>query len=180
MGYKTTTQGIEHLKGVEGFRSLAYDDKQPNVKITSQSQIKGTLTIGFGHTANVKIGQTISLNTAKALLKNDLVEFENYVNKLVKVPINQNMFNALVSFCYNVGQGAFAGSSVLELTNQKRFSDASKAFFNWLKPISIRGRREKESALFMKDFGKIPMTLPQKKTSVLNDLVKLGLFIAFT
>jgi GH24 family phage-related lysozyme (muramidase) len=69
----------------------------------------GVWTIGYGHTAGVKSGDTLpSEDEAKALLKDDLKKYAGYVNKcvekkLITFPLNQNQFDALTSFCYNCG-----------------------------------------------------------------------------
>lgn len=71
----------------------------------------GVWTIGYGHTAGVKQGDTLpSEERAKALLKEDLAKYGNSVNKCVRdgsisFPLNQNQFDALTSFCYNCGAG---------------------------------------------------------------------------
>lgn len=69
----------------------------------------GVWTIGYGHTAGVAQGQTITQEQAEAYLKQDCEKFERYVNNAAYVPItetlNQNQFDALVSFAFNCGQG---------------------------------------------------------------------------
>lgn len=66
----------------------------------------GPWTIGYGHTgSDVKPGLTYSEEQAEAKLKERLREFEMYVNKLVKIPLTDNQFSALVSLCYNCGPG---------------------------------------------------------------------------
>lgn len=184
MAFKTTTIGIEHLQGVEGLRLRAYDDKQPSKKITSQSQIIGVLTIGYGHTKTCFVGQEITEKQAAELLAEDLRYFEQKINSLVKVPITVNMFNALVSFCYNIGEAGFSKSKSLEYLNKKEYQKCAENFFGWLKPESLLSRRQKEHDLFLTGFGVLTMNLPafvssnlpnQKKSSVAGDLLGLGL-----
>lgn len=104
-----SSNGLSLIKSFEGCHLTAYDDLQPKVKLTSTTKIKGTLTIGWGHTGNVKIGQTISQQQADYLLVNDLKRYVDSVNNPNIVPftkhLNQNEFDALVSFCYNCGAG---------------------------------------------------------------------------
>ena len=91
-------------------------------------------TIGYGHYgANVKKDMKISKETADKLFRNDIKYFEDCVNNSVKVKINQSMFNALVSFCYNVGVGAFRKSSLLKYVNKSQFKKASNEFKKWNK-----------------------------------------------
>jgi lysozyme len=81
-------------------------------------------TIGVGHTktvtrADVKAGKRITNAEAERLLLVDLVEFEAGVRKLVKVPVTDDQFGALVSFAFNLGVGAFASSTLLRRVNGK-------------------------------------------------------------
>ena len=85
---------IDLIKRFEGCRLTAY-------KPVAAEQ---HYTIGYGHYgSDVKKGQTITQEQAEKLLKNDLVRYENYVKQYVKFSMNQNQFDALVSFCYNCG-----------------------------------------------------------------------------
>ena len=101
---KLNKAGLDLIKSFEGLRLQAYDDLQPNKTITDISQVKGTLTIGYGHTKNVKVGQVITAEEAEKLLLSDLQTKINYVNNYIKFTINENQFAALVSFCFNCGE----------------------------------------------------------------------------
>ena len=90
---------IEHF---EAFKAKAY--KCP----------AGVWTIGFGTTKNVKQGMEVSITEARALLSNTILEIENDLNKL-NLKLNQNQFDALVSFIYNLGLGNFKKSTLLKL-----------------------------------------------------------------
>ena len=72
----------------------------------------GVWTIGYGHTAGVKPGMVITKAQAEEYLKADLIAFERYLNGL-GLALNQNQFDALVSFIYNVGTGNFSSSTLL-------------------------------------------------------------------
>lgn len=78
-------------------------------RLTAYRCAAGVWTIGYGHTAGVKQGQTITQVQAEEYLRQDCQKFENYVNNKAYVPIteqlNQNQFDALVSFAYNCGAG---------------------------------------------------------------------------
>lgn len=140
---KTSSNGIELIKKYEGFRANAY--KCP----------AGKWTIGYGHTRTASIGQTITEIDAEELLKSDLGVSEWAVNHYVKVPLNQNQFDALVSFVFNVGYGNFKKSTLLKLLNQGNYEVARKEFYKWRKgggkvlPGLVK-RRAAEAELFGK------------------------------
>ena len=96
----TSPKGIALIKEFEGLRLKAY--QCPG----------GVWTIGFGHTAGVKPWMLISKAQAEEYLKADLIAFERYLNGL-GLALNQNQFDALVSFIYNVGTGNFSNSTLL-------------------------------------------------------------------
>jgi len=150
---KMSQNGINHLTQFEGLRLKAYDDAQPNVNITSMAQVKGTLTIGYGHTNYVRPGMVITKAKAIDLLMTDLISRESYVRNLVKVPLTQNMCDALIDFAFNVGTGAFSKSTLLKLLNQGDYIGAADQFLVWNKPSAILIRRQAEKRLFLKDFG---------------------------
>ena len=97
---KTSPKGIALIKEFEGLRLKAY--KCPG----------GVWTIGYGHTVGVKPGMVISEAQAEEYLKADLIAFERYLNGL-RLALNQNQFDALISFIYNVGTGNFSNSTLL-------------------------------------------------------------------
>lgn len=116
----------------------------------------GILTIGYGHTGSeVHLGQKITQEQAEKYLKQDITIHSNNVSRLVKAPLNQNQFDALVSFEYNVGYGNFASSTMLKLLNQKKYTEAAAQFGRWVyanKKIlqGLVKRRAAEKELFVK------------------------------
>ncbi len=142
--------GFKEIEEWEGLRLTAYKDSG------------GVLTIGFGHTGpDVKEGMTITRERANELLIEDLKEASWAVNKGVKVDITQNQFNALVSFAFNVGVGAFLESTALSRLNNKKYEAAAEAltWFNKItNPITKKkevspglvNRRKKERELFLR------------------------------
>lgn len=159
--------GIKLLKQLEGLSLHAYPDPA-----TKNDPIKKgePWTIGYGHTGGVKPNQVITAAEANVLLSADLVKVENAVNKLVMAPLNQNQFDALVIFCYNVGIGnkGFGGSTMLRMLNSRDYRGAAEQFIRlkpntkglnasdymgWIyagdKPLLIN-RRKVEKALFLK------------------------------
>lgn len=92
---QTSSKGISLIKSFEGCKKTAYLD------------VGGVATIGYGHTKNVKLGDKLSLTACEELLKSDLVVCENVINQYIDsgYVFNQNQFDALVSFCFNLGSG---------------------------------------------------------------------------
>lgn len=139
---KLSENGKKLIKKFEGCSLKAY--KCP----------AGVLTIGYGHTKGVVCNQKITQAEADRLFNEDVKIFENAVNTLVKVPINQNQFDALVSFTFNLGIGAFKNSTLLRLLNQGLYCGASEQFGLWVHvgKIVLHGlvvRREEERKLFL-------------------------------
>lgn len=97
---KTSNRGIAMIKGHEGFRAKAYQCPA------------GIWTIGYGHTCGVNSGDVITEAQGEVFLRYDLVTAENTVNNQ-RLPLNQNKFDALVSFVFNVGAGNFIRSTLL-------------------------------------------------------------------
>lgn len=103
-------RGLNLIKEFEGCILQSYDDYNERV-INQGDEVYGTLTIGWGHIENVYKGQTISQADADALLLNDMERYCSQVNECINdgtisFPLNQNMYDALVSFDYNCGQGS--------------------------------------------------------------------------
>ncbi|HSH71473.1 MAG TPA: lysozyme [Methylophilaceae bacterium] len=88
-----------------------------------------------------------------ALLDQDLVGAEKCVNDAVKVKINQNQYDALISFVFNVGNAAFTGSTLLKLLNQGLYIEVPAQLRRWNKDnghvvLGLTNRREKEIVLW--------------------------------
>lgn len=137
--------GIAFLKKCEGFRDKAYKDTG------------GVWTIGYGTTKvngkPVEAGMTCTEPQATAWLGDDLAWAQTAVNKLVRVALKQNQFDALVSFVYNVGEYAFMRSTMLRLLNANQISKAADEFDKWIydngKVIEgLKNRRRFEKQLF--------------------------------
>jgi len=135
-------KGIDFIKGFEGCKLVAYRD------------IAGVWTIGFGHTLGVSPTDHITYDDALKLLREDLRVYEKCINKSVKVELTQYEFDALVSFCFNVGCGAFQNSTLLRFLNAKDFKNASDEFKRWIfcnkkACHGLYNRRVKERNLFI-------------------------------
>lgn len=165
--------GIKLITSFEGCRLTAYDDFQPNVKITRGSRIIGTLTIGYGHTgSDVYPGLVITQAQAEMLLKIDIKKFENKVAKYDPIyNFSQNEADALISFAYNVG-------SIDKLTdNGKRTkSEIYSKIIAYNKSggkvlEDLTRRRKAEAELFAKDGLMVNNTYPTLKKGDKNSSV---------
>lgn len=142
---KINEAGINLIKSFESLR------------LTSYLCPAKVWTIGYGHTGkDIKKGMMITEDQANEYLKNDLVYFENIVSKSVEVDINENQFSALVSFVFNVGEGAFKTSTLLKLLNNSDYKGAAQQFLRWNKSKGkvlpgLTRRRKEEVELFLKN-----------------------------
>lgn len=116
----------------------------------------GVLTIGYGHTGpDVVPGQRITSAQADALLAKDIVRFEQNINRMVRVPLSQFQFDALVSFSYNCGNEALNCSTLLRKLNAGDYAGAAAEFVHWNHDngrvvAGLTNRRNDESRLFLK------------------------------
>ena len=117
------------------------------------------LTIYAGLTKGVHEGMVVTAAEGEAMFDREIAKFEDAVTRLVTVPINQNEFDALVSFAYNCGEGALAKSSILRRLNKGDRKGAAQAFHLWNKGggrvlAGLVSRRAREAALFLKPVEK--------------------------
>ena len=142
-----SNKGVDLICEFEGKRLVAYDDGV------------GVWTIGFGtikypNGVRVKKGDTCTLDQAKEYMRHDLIEFEHTVNSSVKVPLNQNQFDALVSLAYNIGSSAFKSSTLVKKLNTGDYQGAADQFNVWVNAGGKRmqglvSRRDREKLLFL-------------------------------
>lgn len=166
---KLTKAGFELIKYYEGLRLNAYQDTG------------GVWTIGYGHTAArgapyPKAGMRITKQEAESIFLNDLKYFENWVKKLVNVPLNDSQYSALVSFCYNLGPGNLKSSTLLRKLNAKDYNGASNEFSKWVYDdgIKLNGlvkRRASEKNLFLSKSPSASVSVPS--TSSDNWFIRL-------
>lgn len=143
---RTSDRGIEFIKDEEGCVLKTYKCQA------------GVLTIGIGHTGkDVLPNMIITLERAIELLKLDLRRFEDAVNKIIKVELNQCQFDALVSFAFNVGVNAFSNSTLAKKINAKApITEIETEFRKWRRgggkvlPVLV-ARREREIKLFKEE-----------------------------
>lgn len=111
--------GATLTEAFEGCSLIAYPD------------VKGVWTIGYGHTGGVTPNQTCTQEEADAWLQIDIQSAVRAVQTLVKVPLTQDEFNALVDFVFNAGTGNFAASTMLARLNLGDYAGAAAQFERW-------------------------------------------------
>lgn len=139
---RTSDRGLSLIKSFEGLRLQAYQDAV------------GVWTIGYGATRGVKAGMAISKDQAERMLVNDVQRFEPDIDRLVKVPLSQNQWDALMSFVYNLGAANLESSTLLRLLNQGDYAGAADQFPRWNRAGGkvLQGlvkRRAAERAMFL-------------------------------
>lgn len=130
------------LKQYEQFRPTAYKPTKNDV-----------FTCGWGHTKGVTAATVCTMAQAQEWLQDDVASAVLEVCKAVTQRLNQNQFDALVSLCFNIGVGNFAGSGLLRFVNRADWADAANDFINWDKQAGtvlagLENRREAEAARF--------------------------------
>jgi len=138
---KISKEGIALIKKFEGIELEAYQDSV------------GVWTIGYGHTKGVKEGDNISLKKAEEMLEEELVEYEGYINNMVELGLEQNQFDALVAWVYNLGPTNLRESTLLKVLNQGLFEEVPFEIKRWNKAggqvlNGLVRRREAEALLF--------------------------------
>ena len=113
----------------------------------------GKLTIGFGHVKGVKEGDEWTKKKAEAMLDKELKEYEGYINDLVNVQLNQNQFDALVAWIYNLGPTNFRTSTLRKKLTPETMDEVPREIRRWNKANGevLKGlvrRREAEALLF--------------------------------
>ena len=134
-------EGIALIKRFEGCKLQAY-------KCSA-----GVATIGFGSTRGVEMGMEISQERADMLLLEDVAVFEEEVNKSVKVPLEQNQFDALVAWTFNLGGSNLRSSTMLRVLNEGQHEKVPSEMKRWNKAggETLQGlirRREAEGLLW--------------------------------
>ena len=138
---KIGNKGLEMIKHFEGLELNAY------------KCAAGVWTIGYGHTKGVQEGMVISEETANEMLVEELNEYENYINTLVTVELNQNQFDAMVSWVYNLGSSNLQASTLLKVLNAGNYEGVPEQIMRWNKAggrvlEGLTRRRQAEADLF--------------------------------
>lgn len=145
---RVSIKGINLIKSFEGLKLTAY----------KAHFSEKYWTIGYGHYGpDVKEGDTCNEAYAETLMKNDLKIFEDRINKALNednIVVNQNQYDALISFAYNVGSENLLSSTLWRKLKQRDFEGAANQFLRWNKCggqilPGLVNRRDKERALFL-------------------------------
>ncbi len=123
--------GIKFIQTWEGLELKAYRDS------------KGLPTIGIGTTrypdgTKVKMGDTCTKEQAYEWFRFDVARFEAFINRVIKIPLNQNQFDALISLVYNIGETNFTEGTVDDKLNANQIEAALQT---WLKYVYSGGRK---------------------------------------
>lgn len=139
------TTASDIIKRWEGLRLTAYPDPGTGGK---------PWTIGYGHTRNVKQGDTCTLDQALAWLAEDMDDAYKVIDNAVTVPLTRQQRDALCSFVFNVGVDAFQKSTLLRMLNEGNYTGAAAQLDRWNKAggrvmQGLVNRRKQEKALFL-------------------------------
>lgn len=137
-------KGLDLIKKFEGFSNKEYICPA------------GKATIGYGHVilADEHFQEPMTRREAENLLKKDLEPRQKSLNSFLKVNINQNQFDALMSLIYNIGVGNFQKSTLLKFVNDRLFDKVPNQFIRWCyisgeKSTGLITRREEEIKLWL-------------------------------
>ena len=138
---KISQTGIDLIKKWEGMETEAYQDSV------------GVWTIGYGHTKTAKKGMRITPDQAELLLKDELAEYEGYINRYVTVDLRQCEFDALVSWVYNLGPSNLQSSTMLKVLNAGKYNEVPYQMKRWNRAggkvlKGLTRRRADEARLF--------------------------------
>lgn len=143
---KVSSDCIELLEFFEGWHNEAYLD--------TLSSRKNLWTIGMGFTEGVKEGDYMTDEEIIIRLRQELSRFKRGVGDLINVKITQSMFDALVSFSFNLGIGALQNSTLRSLVNNMQYKEASDEFGKWVWAggeirLGLQRRRDAERLMFL-------------------------------
>ena len=142
---KTSQEGIALIKKFEGCKLESYLCKA------------SVWTIGYGSTKGVSEGMTISQERADMLLLEDLEIFEEEVNNLIKVDLEQHQWDAIIAWTFNLGSANLLASTLLKKLNDKKWEEVPEQIKRWNKATvdgekqvleGLVRRREAEASLF--------------------------------
>jgi len=136
-----SVEGLSLIKKFEGCELEAYEDAV------------GVPTIAYGRTKNVNMGDTCTQEQAEEWLQEEMNEYEGYINDQVNVVLEQNQFDALVSWVYNLGPSNLSSSTMLKVLNEGKYNEVPAQIRRWNKAggkvlEGLTRRREAEALLF--------------------------------
>lgn len=149
----TTVVGLAALfvLGYEGLEHTPYDDGT------------GVTTVCVGHTHSIDLNKIYTDTECRHLLDKDTLIAAQAVDRLVRVPINDNEKVAYISFVFNVGEGNFAKSTMLRLLNSGQYEAACRQFPRWVyaKGKKLRGLVTRRDAEMAKCLEPVPPPAPE-------------------
>jgi lysozyme len=163
--------GLLFTQRWETYVGYVYDDKVPmhqgKYPEYQGGPVKGTLTIGFGHTkaahavVDMSVGAKMSLDEAHRVLREDISPCVSCANRTIKVKVTQGQFDAVVDFIFNCGEGAWAKSSILRKLNRGDYVGARAALDLYVysggeKMRGLQRRRDAEQELWDTGNGAMP------------------------
>lgn len=111
--------------------ALTFTERFEQCRLVAYQDTGGIWTIGYGHTHGVKMGDTCTQAEAEAWLRADVFIAVTDVNRMLRVRVTQNEFDALVDFAFNCGTKALNYSRLLLLVNTRNMQLAAKEFERW-------------------------------------------------
>lgn len=138
---KISQTGLDLIKRFEGFSSKPYLCPA------------GKWTVGYGHTAGVTADHPhITSQEGETLLRDDVSAAERAIGKLIRVPLEQHQFDALVSLVYNCGPAPL-GKTLGNALNAGRYDEVPAQFMRWCTAggkvlAGLQARRKAEAAMF--------------------------------
>ena len=167
---RVSQRGLDLIARFEGVVLHAYNDPVGHCTVGVGHLLhEGNCTRGDYDTYGTKSNPKLTREQAFKLLRQDVARFKPAVERLVTVDLNQNEFDALVSFAFNVGIGSFESSTLLRLLNRGRRKDAAAQFDRWVfgggqALPGLVNRRNAEQQLFLTPVSKtdVPTGLPDK------------------
>lgn len=133
------------------FSNYELTKKFEGCKLKAYQCSAGVWTIGYGHTRGVTEGMVITQAQANACLVADMKQCEKVVDSAVRVPLNQNQYDALCDFVFNLGAGSLNKSTLLKCLNAGQYAKAAQEFLKWdyaggkvLAGLTKRRKAEKE------------------------------------
>jgi len=173
---RTSKEGIDLIKEFESLELSAYPDPATGGE---------PWTIGYGHTSmagppKVFKGLRVTATEAEYILQRDLTKYEGGVERLVKVPLTQNQFDALVSFAFNCGVDALKKSTLLKRVNAKAFDALDKATqAALLKAGAAAGERgwkisDQKDDEYLKELAAKGMTVDRSSAKLKSELKAIG------
>lgn len=160
-----SAEGLDLIKRFEGFRSRQYTD------------VAGFPTIGYGHriVPPESFPNGVSETQAAALLAADVSQAEQAVCRLVHVALTQGQFDALVDFCFNLGAGRLANSTLLRALNSGRYDAAAKQLLLWDLAggevnLGLKARREAELRLWQSPAQPCPVSSSPPQIGVASSI----------